>query len=237
MANISQRAPLLFLDFDGTISERDAIDAMLEAFADPRWLAIEEQWKAGRIGSRQCLRAQISLVRAAPRDVNAMLDSIKVDEGFGVLLETCAKARVPVQVVSDGFDYCIRRILSNANQQVARLISGVPIFSSHLKPSGERWRAEFPYFAESCAHGCATCKPEVMQQLGGSQSFHIFVGDGLSDRYAALSADLVFAKKGLAKFCREQSIAYLPYESLREVAAYLDAWLGAEADLKAEAAA
>lgn len=237
MTNISQKSPVLFLDFDGTISRRDAIDALLEAFADPRWLAIEEQWKAGRIGSRQCLRAQMSLIRAAPRKVNALLDSIELDQGFGALLETCAGGCVPVHIVSDGFDYCIRRILSNASQQVARLISGVPIFSSRLRPSGERWQVEFPYFAESCAHGCATCKPTVMRQLGGSQSFNIFVGDGLSDRYAALSADLVFAKKGLAEFCREQSIAYVPYESLCEVAAYLDAWQGVEADLKAEEAA
>ncbi|PYS76594.1 MAG: phosphatase, partial [Acidobacteria bacterium] len=45
--------PILFLDFDGTISERDAIDAMLEAFAAPEWLAVEEEWQAGRIGSRE----------------------------------------------------------------------------------------------------------------------------------------------------------------------------------------
>jgi len=42
--------PVLFLDFDGTITRRDAVDAILEKFADPRWLAIEEDWKSGRIG-------------------------------------------------------------------------------------------------------------------------------------------------------------------------------------------
>ena len=58
MPDASHNTPILFLDFDGTISERDAIDALLEAFADSRWLVIEEEWKAGRIGSRECLREQ-----------------------------------------------------------------------------------------------------------------------------------------------------------------------------------
>jgi len=43
---------IVFLDFDGTITQRDATDVILEAYADPGWLRIEEEWKAGRIGSR-----------------------------------------------------------------------------------------------------------------------------------------------------------------------------------------
>ncbi|HWF84718.1 MAG TPA: hypothetical protein VG222_07735, partial [Vicinamibacterales bacterium] len=57
-------APTVFLDFDGTITVRDATDAILDAFADRRWLATEEAWKAGRIGSRECLASQMALVAA-----------------------------------------------------------------------------------------------------------------------------------------------------------------------------
>src|SRR5205085_9303692 len=102
MPDAARQPPILFLDFDGTISECDAIDALLEAFADPQWLAIEAAWQAGRIGSRECLRAQMALVRASREEVNALIDSIKVDRGFATLLETCARHRVPVHIVSDG---------------------------------------------------------------------------------------------------------------------------------------
>jgi len=54
------QTPILFLDFDGTISRRDAVDAILETYADPKWLTFEAEWSAGRIGSRDCLRAQMS---------------------------------------------------------------------------------------------------------------------------------------------------------------------------------
>src|ERR1043166_5449497 len=110
--------PILFLDFDGTISERDATDVLLEAFADPRWVDVETQWQSGRIGSRECLREQIALVRADREQIDALLDTITVDRGLGEVLDTCARYRIPVHIVSDGFDYCIWRILSRADSGV-----------------------------------------------------------------------------------------------------------------------
>jgi 2,3-diketo-5-methylthio-1-phosphopentane phosphatase len=236
MHDSSRQTPILFLDFDGTISARDAIDAILEEFADPRWLVVEEDWRAGRIGSRECLSEQMALVRATPAELNALLDTIKVDRGFASLLEACAGLRVPVHVISDGFDYCIRRILRSAGPRVARALDDVRIFSSRLKPEGNRWRVEFPYFAEGCAHGCATCKPEVMRCLNRAGTQAVFVGDGLSDRYAAESADIIFAKGKLVDYCRTHGVAHVAYEDLGKVATYLESLLAAGAGDAGEAA-
>jgi 2,3-diketo-5-methylthio-1-phosphopentane phosphatase len=228
MLDTSQQTPILFLDFDGTISERDAVDAILEEFADARWLAVEEEWKAGRIGSRECLRAQMALVRATPAEVNALLDSIRVDRGFVALLETCAALRVPIHIVSDGLDYCIRRVLAGAGARVARAMKGVRVFSNRLQFERGYWRVERPLFAEDCAHGCATCKPAVMRRLNQACAPAVFVGDGLSDRYAAECADLVFAKEKLAAYCRERGIAHVAFDDLGKVAAYLESLLRAD---------
>jgi 2,3-diketo-5-methylthio-1-phosphopentane phosphatase len=214
--------PILFLDFDGTITGCDAVDAILETYADPRWLAVEEQWRAGRIGSRACLGAQMALVDATPDELDALLDSIDVDEGFALLLDTCAARGVAVHVISDGFDYCIRRILARRELELAARLEGVRMFSSHLEPDGRRWRTDFPHSGTKCEHGCATCKPLVMSHMNRAGAPAVFVGDGLSDRYAAGVADLVFAKGSLAAYCREQGIAHISYEGLGEVAAYLD---------------
>jgi 2-hydroxy-3-keto-5-methylthiopentenyl-1-phosphate phosphatase len=221
MTDAAQKSSLLFLDFDGTISERDAIDAILESFADPRWLFIEEEWKSGRIGSRACLKEQIALVRATRAELDALLDSIELDAGLNVLLQTCASHQIPTHVLSDGFDYCIQRILSRqANDFVRRSLH---VCASHLEPQGAHlWRAEFPFFQQGCAHGCATCKPAVMRLLNSSRAATIFVGDGLSDRYAAASADLVFAKNSLAAYCRKEQIPYVAYDNLGDVAARLE---------------
>jgi 2-hydroxy-3-keto-5-methylthiopentenyl-1-phosphate phosphatase len=217
--------PMVFLDFDGTITRRDATDAILEAYADPKWLQIEEQWKRGHMGSRECLIAQMALVTATQAEIDSLLDDIAIDEGFVPLLETCSAHGLPVHIVSDGFDYCIRRILSRPSLHLAARLEGVQIVSNHLEPHGDRWNVDVTSFAPSCIHGCGTCKPATMERLNTSGGATIFVGDGLSDKYAAARADLVFAKDELAAHCDEQTISYMPYDNLATIARRLDSLL------------
>jgi 2-hydroxy-3-keto-5-methylthiopentenyl-1-phosphate phosphatase len=39
----------------------------------------------------------------------------------------------------------------------------------------------------------------------------VFVGDGYSDRCAALAADRVFARDGLAEYLRERGVVHEPF--------------------------
>jgi 2,3-diketo-5-methylthio-1-phosphopentane phosphatase len=219
MASIT---PTVFLDFDGTITIQDATDAILDAYADPEWLRIEEAWKAGHIGSRECLTAQMALVTATRQDVDLLLDRIEIDAGFVTLLDVCADLSVPVHIVSDGFDYGIHRILTRPSLHLASHLQGMRILSSHLRPDHDRWHVSFTFPVESCVHGCATCKPAAMELLNDGGTPAIFIGDGLSDRYAAVAADLVFAKEKLADFCETRAIAYTPYDNLATIAEQLE---------------
>ncbi len=216
---------ILFIDFDGTITRRDAVDAILEAYADCSWLTFEAEWRAGRMGSRDCLRAQMALVRATRNQLDALLDEIEIDQGLVALLEMCAQHEVPAHIISDGFDYCIRRILGRASKRVPALLRGARVCASRLEVRGHLWRTEFPFFHQTCAHGCATCKPAVMRLLNRTNAPAVFVGDGLSDRYAVASADLVFAKDGLAEYCNEHFVEHTSYNNLEDVATSLDRWL------------
>lgn len=229
-ANESVR-PVVFLDFDGTITRRDATDAILEAYAKPQWLRIEEEWKAGRLSSRACLAAQMALVTATQGQIDSLLDAIEIDSGFVALLGACAAHDVPAHIVSDGFDYCIQRILSRPSLRLAPYLEGMQIVSSHLEPDGRRWIVGFTPFGEACAHGCATCKPATMARLNTNGGPVIFVGDGLSDRYAAAYADLLFAKDALAAYCDWQAIPYTPYDNLATIANGLDRLLQSTAAL------
>jgi 2-hydroxy-3-keto-5-methylthiopentenyl-1-phosphate phosphatase len=214
--------PVVFLDFDGTISSVDVVDAILDQYADEAWLRIEQEWKAGRIGSRACLAGQLALVRASQPEIDALLSSIQIDRGFLPLLDACAAAGVRSHIVSDGFDYCIGRILRQVPPSYETLLSGVSVHASHLElEPPDRWRTAFRHMAHECVHGCATCKPAVMEALNAAGAPSIFVGDGLSDRYAAAVADVVFAKDKLAAHCAEQGIAFHRYDTLADVAAFV----------------
>jgi 2-hydroxy-3-keto-5-methylthiopentenyl-1-phosphate phosphatase len=49
----------------------------------------------------------------------------------------------------------------------------------------------------------------------------VFVGDGYSDRCAALAADRVFARDGLARYLTDAGVSYEPFSDLDDVAAAL----------------
>jgi 2-hydroxy-3-keto-5-methylthiopentenyl-1-phosphate phosphatase len=222
---------VVFLDFDGTITLRDATDAILDAFADPAWVQIEDAWLSGQIGSRECLAAQIALVTATRDEVDLLLDEIGVDPGFAMLLDVCAARAVTVHIVSDGFDYCIERILGRQDLNLVERLAAVPIVSSTLQPDGGRWRATFTQPPEPCVHGCATCKPAAMTRLKAAGAVTVFVGDGISDRYAVTCADIVFAKDKLAAYCEGASIPYAPYDTLADVAGGVERLLQADLPL------
>lgn len=226
MTDSQRPRAVLFLDFDGTITRRDVVDLLLETYADPKWLVYEAAWRAGRMGSRDCLYRQMSLVRVTRQQLDSLLDSIGVDEGLIDVFEVCAAGKIPVHIISDGFDYCLNRILGRVLNGHRSFINSV--HASHLDVSARPWRTQFPYVYQSCQHGCATCKPEVMRLLNPMNAPAIFVGDGLSDRYAVEYADLVFAKAELARFCRDNSIALVEYENLTDVAARLQSLISSK---------
>jgi 2,3-diketo-5-methylthio-1-phosphopentane phosphatase len=223
-------SPTLFLDFDGTVTTRDATDAILEAYADREWLRVEDAWKAGRIGSRECLTAQMALVNARPEAIDALLDDIEIDPGFAPLVAWCSDRDVRVHIVSDGFDYCIRRILERPSLDLTRHLRRTCIVSSSLRCEGARWRASFTPADRSCVHGCATCKPAAIERLRVPGGLTVFAGDGLSDRYAAAVADLVFAKQQLASYCDDRSIPYTPFDTLDAVVRALESLVTSDAE-------
>jgi 2-hydroxy-3-keto-5-methylthiopentenyl-1-phosphate phosphatase len=218
------KLPILFLDFDGTISERDVIDAILAEFADERWLEIEADWISGKIGSRECLRKQFELVTATPAELDEFLDTIRLDAGLPDLFNFVQTHGITAHIVSDGFSYYIKKLLFERHaREFPSLLNRVCIWANQLIPHGKSgWRAQFPYFERICAEGCATCKPAVIELVNRNFAPTVFVGDGLSDLYAAQTADFVFAKNKLAKFCRERKINFFAYQSLGEIARALD---------------
>jgi 2-hydroxy-3-keto-5-methylthiopentenyl-1-phosphate phosphatase len=58
---------LFIVDFDGTISVKDTIDAMLEKFAvstpTQNWEDIEQEWLDGNITAVECMSRQIDMVQ------------------------------------------------------------------------------------------------------------------------------------------------------------------------------
>jgi 2-hydroxy-3-keto-5-methylthiopentenyl-1-phosphate phosphatase len=59
-----------------------------------------------------------------------------------------------------------------------------------------------------------------MRQRAGERTT-VFVGDGTSDRHAARVADVVFATGALARWCADEGIAHVQFDTLADVATVL----------------
>lgn len=210
--------PIIVSDFDGTITQEDVTDLVLSQLAHPSWREVEQEWALGLIGSRECLERQVALVDASAKELNALIDSVSVDPYFANFHDFARRKKIPLYVVSDGFDLIIRRVMKHSGLN-GPLHHGKHLFSSRLKLRGRRLEPRFPYSGPPCAHNCATCKVEVIRRLRGKGSFVVFIGDGLSDQFAAREADVVFAKRQLLAHCRNNGIPCWPFETFEDLQA------------------
>ena len=108
------RGPIVFTDFDGTITQLDVTDEILAQLAHPSWQEIEQEWTRGSIGSRECLERQIALVDASAEELHALIDAVPIDPAFTAFYRFTRKRGIPLYVLSEGFDYVIARILKRA---------------------------------------------------------------------------------------------------------------------------
>ena len=86
--------PVVFCDFDGTITQLDVTDQILSQLAHPSWREIEQQWMQGLIGSRECLGRQIALVDAPVEELHAVIDAIAIDAEFKAFCKFARKQRL-----------------------------------------------------------------------------------------------------------------------------------------------
>ena len=198
----------VFLDFDGTMTVVDSGVHLLERLSgDNSWLAIDELYGAGAIGSRECLEREWELL---PHDEAALREAVRgvaLDPDAERLLAGLQARGAEVTVVSDGFGFF-------AEEVCARL--GVPVLTNAVN-----WSAgtlEFPNLDRCCAcSSCGTCKQAPIKDARRRGRTTIFVGDGVSDRKAALLADVLFAKGRLAEWCEFSGVEYEFFDTLADV--------------------
>ncbi len=193
----------LFVDWDGTITVRDSLVQVIHEFGDPALLAELEP----RVGVDLTLHDEIALEFAAitaPLDevVAWVLENVEVRAGLPELA-----ALEPV-VISAGFHELIEPVLAREGIELEVLANRV-----EARPDG--WRVRFRDEA-----ACASCG-EPCKRAAVTGSLYGYVGDGYSDRCAALAADRIFARDALARHLDELGVAYEAFADLADVATAL----------------
>jgi 2-hydroxy-3-keto-5-methylthiopentenyl-1-phosphate phosphatase len=193
------------VDFDGTITVEDTLVMVISEFGD--WQVFQEAAAAldrGEITLHEEIRRDCEPITAPLEEVVPWLvEHAEVRPGFREL----AFARRPL-IVSSNFHELIEPLLRREGVELE-------VRANRLDPRPDGWRTIFRN-----AESCDTCgEPCKRSDLPAGEV--VYVGDGYSDRCAALAADRVFARDGLAAYLAKQGTTFEPFDDFRDVVAAL----------------
>ncbi|MEX0735905.1 MAG: MtnX-like HAD-IB family phosphatase [Bacteroidota bacterium] len=213
----------VFCDFDGTAAAEDVGNRLFHTFAGDRASEIVAEYLEGRATARECLRDECAAVgNISEHDLASFVDGFGLDPFFKEFVQFCRSHEIPLTILSDGLDFYVERILK------ANGLEDIPFFANHLDlvqvEGATRMVPSFPYTDSECVR-CGNCKRNHILTLSADDDIVVYVGDGISDRCPVRYADIVFAKKGLIKYCQEQNITYHEYRHFGDVQQRLDSIL------------
>jgi 2-hydroxy-3-keto-5-methylthiopentenyl-1-phosphate phosphatase len=195
----------LILDWDGTVTVRDTLWMLLERFGDR---AVFERMEAG-LGTtfthREVMEREMATITAPLEDAVAFLVAeAEVRPGFRRLVE-----QFQPLVLSSSFHETIEPVLAREGVEVE-------LVANRIDAGPDGWRVVWADDAP-CPECGELCKRRSLPRDGQN----VYAGDGYSDRCAALAADRVFARGGLARYLAARGVAFEPFEDLDDIAAAL----------------
>jgi 2-hydroxy-3-keto-5-methylthiopentenyl-1-phosphate phosphatase len=206
------RALLIACDFDGTITRRDTLHVIVEAFGTRGiWAALEPRLRAGEITVEEAMEQEFGEVRASREEVLAAVrERAPIRAGFAELVDWSEARGHRVVVVSNGFRTVIDAVLGDAG------LGRLEVASHEASFSPDGCRLSWSDRGERCSLCGRRCKRyEIERRLRGERL--VYLGDGISDRCAVGMADVAFARDGLAEHLRERGVPFLPFEDFHDV--------------------
>jgi 2-hydroxy-3-keto-5-methylthiopentenyl-1-phosphate phosphatase len=207
--SISDAVPsrTIVVDYDGTITEEDLLQQISHVFGDSAATnEVEEELRAGRISLREEITREYAPVRAPLDEVQQwVLERVRIRPGFREFVELARERGWRVVVLSSGFVELIRPTLEQAGVHVEILANSVEV-----EPTGWRviWREETT---------CTVCGEECKRGALPGDGEVIYIGDGISDRCAALASDRVFATRGLARYLEDREAEFERFDDFFDV--------------------
>lgn len=212
------RIGAIVVDFDGTACLHDVAEHLLIEFATGDWKSLDEAWERGEAGSQEVVAAQSAMLDA---DRDTLLDHVRahcpMDPTFAPFVSWAHEGGIEVSVASDGFAFYIEPLLEAAGVPAIPIITNEQSWNTAGRPSGLR----FPNGHPECM-GCGTCKMNAVIQRRGGPGAVAFVGEGSSDRYGALYADVTFAKLDLVAHCERDGVPYVPWSDFDDVRGWIE---------------
>ncbi|QFT88515.1 2-hydroxy-3-keto-5-methylthiopentenyl-1-phosphate phosphatase [Bacillus sp. THAF10] len=210
---MTTKQPIIFCDFDGTITNSDNIIAIMKEFAPPEWDGIKNQVLAQEVSIKEGVGKMFALLPSSKKqDIkNFIMKHAEIREGFAEFVSYAKEKNIPLYVVSGGIDFFVEPIL-------ASYISSEDIYCNSSDFSQNQISIVWPHTCDnSCENDCGCCKPTIIRSLCKENDRIIVIGDSITDLEAARLADQVIARDFLADKCKNLGIPFSSFETFFDV--------------------
>lgn len=222
---------VVICDFDGTVTELDVCDQIMDIFGPTDWRSIGWRYDQGHISHREMNDIFVSHLKCSPVELAGLLRSkIRIRDGFVEFLEYCRSKNIYLIIVSGGWDYYMKIILEDFHirfiysfESLADLEQDeLPIICNQLifDQAKKEWKLLPSHFTSSL-----TCSPDK-RSIAGAMRFIganaiTLVGDGASDYDLASEADYVLSRESLSSYCLKEGIPHSIFSTFFDVVASL----------------
>jgi HAD superfamily phosphoserine phosphatase-like hydrolase len=204
----------IFSDFNGTITDRDTLTALLEFYGHRECLQqIEEAHQEGLLSLRERIAAEARVLTCTLAEADARLLSLAtVDPSFILFHRYCQLSNIPLTIVSSGIEPLITRMLQRNGADKMR------VFANGVDPRPDGWRVTF---RDSGPEGNAK-QPYVERAMQKSYRT-VAIGDDESDFGMALAAHIRFAKRAsrLHAFLEERGARHYVFDTFVDILEWL----------------
>lgn len=210
--------PIIFCDFDGTITDTDNIIAIMKQFAPPEWNAIKDDVLSQNISVKEGVGKMFSLLPTSSKEeiIDFILGHAKIRDGFKEFVSFTREHDIPLFIVSGGIDFFVYPLLQEFGP-----FSGVYCNESNF--DGQTIEILWPHTCDDqCSNHCGCCKPSLLRKLASKDQRTIVIGDSITDLQIAKQADYVFARDFLLEKCKELKLPHTPFESFFECITQLE---------------
>ncbi|SFA77273.1 MULTISPECIES: 2-hydroxy-3-keto-5-methylthiopentenyl-1-phosphate phosphatase [unclassified Bacillus (in: firmicutes)] len=197
---------VVYCDFDGTVTAKDNIIALMRKFAPEGWETIADNVLSRKVSIREGVGELFALLPSNQKDelTKFAVENAILRPGFQDFLFFLESERIPIYIVSGGIDFFVHPLLEKFSPLLG-------IYCNEADFSKERIEIKWPHICDQlCSNDCGCCKTSIMRKNEKTGDFNIVIGDSVTDLEAAKKADFVLARDLLLEKCREWDI---PHES------------------------
>lgn len=203
----------VLIDFDGTITTTDTNDKLVYNHMNDKIKdLLRQEADMNYIRFVDSIFDEIKITEE--QYLEFILSEIGISKGFKEFYENNKALKIPMAVVSGGFNNGIIPFLNKFG------ITDIEVHANNLNFIEDSISVTYHDGRNQncCDLGpCGNCKVKHYEKLKEKGYKVIFIGDGISDQSVAREADVVFAKDGLEIYCKENNIEYIPWENFQDI--------------------